>query len=96
MLETQGAVVVQLPADASLTVDGTQVPLTSETRTLVTPELKPGQDYHYTLRASANRDGQLVTRMKRVTVRAGAETVVDFGNLNTTATDAVSQARYRR
>jgi uncharacterized protein (TIGR03000 family) len=96
MLETQGTVIVQLPADANLTVDGKQVPLTSETRTLVTPELKPGQDYHYTLRVSADRDGQLVTRMKRVTVRAGAETVVYFGNLNTPDAVAVSQAPYRR
>jgi uncharacterized protein (TIGR03000 family) len=91
-LPTQGTVVVQLPADASLRVDGHQVPLESTTRRLVTPELKPQTNYYYTLRADLNRDGQIVSRSKRVTVRAGAETRVDFGDMSANTSIAVSQA----
>jgi uncharacterized protein (TIGR03000 family) len=74
-------VVVKLPEEARLFVDDTACPLTSATRAFDTPELRPGQAYYYTLKAEVTRDGRAVTESKRVTVRAGEETVVEFGDL---------------
>jgi uncharacterized protein (TIGR03000 family) len=86
VLPTQGTVVVHLPADANLTVDGTEVTLTSATRKLVTPQLDPGRDYYYTLKATVERDGKTLTVRKRVWVRAGTEAVVDFGDIGAAST----------
>lgn len=74
-------VVVKLPKDARLFVDDTACPLTSATRSFDTPELSPGQAYYYTLKAEVTRDGRAVTESKRVVVRAGEETVVEFGDM---------------
>lgn len=41
----KATVVVELPADAKLYLDGNAVPLTSARRTFETPELKPGKTY---------------------------------------------------
>ena len=72
-------VVVKLPAEARLFVDETPCPLTSATRSFDTPILDPGQEYFYTLTAEVMRDGRTVTATRKVTVRAGAESVVEFG-----------------
>jgi len=71
-------ILVNLPADARLSVDGAKTTSTSSTRTLVTPDLEPGYDYVYTLQANVVRDGQTVTQSQRVTVRAGEQTRVSF------------------
>ncbi len=67
--------VVSLPAEAKLTIDGTPTTSTSASRVFVTPELGEG-NYAYTLQAELTRDGQAVTTSERVTVRAGQETRV--------------------
>jgi uncharacterized protein (TIGR03000 family) len=79
-------VVVKLPADARLFVENDPCPLTSAERSFDTPELQPGVTYSYTIRAEVTRDGQVVKESKRVTVRAGQETVVEFGESRLTAT----------
>jgi uncharacterized protein (TIGR03000 family) len=75
-------IVVNLPSDAALKVDDQPV----ESRTLVTPALDQGREFHYTLTAEIVRDGETLTATKEVAVRAGEETQVsiDF----TTATVA--------
>jgi uncharacterized protein (TIGR03000 family) len=78
-------VVVKLPADARLFVDDDPCPLTSAERSFKTPELQPGVTYHYTIRAEVTRDGRAVKESKRVTVRAGEETVVQFGEMSPVA-----------
>jgi len=78
---TRATVVVRLPEDADLYVDGKRVNLTSDTRQFITPELTPGQDYSYTMKARAVRQGKPVAKTKRVIVRAGSESRVDFGDL---------------
>jgi uncharacterized protein (TIGR03000 family) len=70
--------IVSLPADATLTVDGQLTTSTSSTRYFASPVLEPGKDYYYTLKAEASRNGQVVSAMKRVTVRAGEETRVSM------------------
>ncbi|MCS6851681.1 MAG: TIGR03000 domain-containing protein [Gemmataceae bacterium] len=65
--------VVTLPAEAKLFIDGQATTSTSEVRTFETPALPLGFDYSYTLRAELVRDGQTLTQTKTVTVRGGAE-----------------------
>lgn len=88
----QAQVVVQLPDDARLYVDGKASRLTSSTRRLVTPALEPGQEYAYTLQAVAVRQGRVVQKTKRVTFRAGERTEVRFADLSQ---DADEQAPAR-
>lgn len=71
-------IVVHLPADATLTIDGQPTQSRSDTRTFVSPPLEPGKTYHYTLRAEMNRDGHNVTDRKTVEVRAGQTAEVTF------------------
>ncbi len=75
---TPGHVVVKLPAEAKLFVDGVACPLTSAQRSFDTPPLEPGKTYYYSLKAETIREGRSVAETKRVTVRAGQETVVEF------------------
>jgi uncharacterized protein (TIGR03000 family) len=91
---TQGAVVVHLPDDARLYVDGQPSSLTSPTRRIVTPDLVVGQDYVYTLKAEAVRNGQTVEQQKKIFVRAGREVEVDLRDLTARA-ESASPARVR-
>jgi uncharacterized protein (TIGR03000 family) len=69
-------VFVELPSDATLTVDGTATTSTSSNRVFVTPALEAGRTYTYTLTAQVMRDGSLQTVTREVPVRAGEETRV--------------------
>jgi uncharacterized protein (TIGR03000 family) len=79
-------VVVKLPEEARLFVDDTACPLTSARREFDTPNLNPGQAYYYDLKAEVMRAGRAVTATKRVTVRAGQETIVEFGEMRSLET----------
>jgi uncharacterized protein (TIGR03000 family) len=74
-------VVVKLPDEARLFVDDQPCPLTTATRSFDTPTLEPGRVYYYTIRAEVTRAGKPVTESKRVTLRAGTESVVEFGDM---------------
>jgi len=65
--------VVRLPADARLTIDGGPTRSTGPTRWYVSPPLGPGKTFHYDLRAEVVRDGRRLTATRRVAVRAGQE-----------------------
>jgi uncharacterized protein (TIGR03000 family) len=66
-------IVVSLPADARLTIDGTATRSTSSRRVFISPKLAPGMEYRYTLRAEYTRAGEPVVVTREVRVRAGAE-----------------------
>ena len=68
--------IVNLPADATLTVDGYVARSKAGTRSFVSPPLERGQDYHYTLKAELRRGDELLTVTRDVTIRAGQETRV--------------------
>jgi uncharacterized protein (TIGR03000 family) len=70
--------VVTLPSDARLFVDGHETKSTSGERLLTTPNLQPGREYSYTLRAEVVRDGNVQQTTQRVTVRAGQDTIVNI------------------
>jgi uncharacterized protein (TIGR03000 family) len=69
-------IVVDLPADAKLTIDGAATTSTSGHRTFVSPDLEPGKKFTYTLRAEVTRDNKPVVMEEKITVRAGKETQV--------------------
>ena len=71
-------IVVSLPAEAKLTIDGNATISTSARRVFTSPNLEMGQEYVYSLRAEITRDGQIVAETQTVTVRAGAEIPVQF------------------
>src|SRR5438270_121531 len=71
-------IVVNLPAEAKLTVDGNPTTSTSDRRVFVSPALDRGMEYFYTLKAEVVRGGKTETRTEKVTVRAGEETKVDI------------------
>jgi len=74
----EATIVVHLPQDANLTIDGQATQSRSATRTFRSPPLEQGKTYTYTLRAEANRDGHFVTTKKTVDVRAGERSEVTF------------------
>ncbi len=78
MLAAPATVVVSLPADATLKVDGMPTQATSELRTFATPVLPIGQSYHYTLTAAVVRDGQTLTNSQQVTVQGGLTSRVEM------------------
>jgi uncharacterized protein (TIGR03000 family) len=75
---------VTLPANARLWVDQVECPLTSGVRSFDTPLLQPGQTYYYTLRVEIPGSGA-PTESRRVLVRAGEQTAVNFNGATTTA-----------
>jgi uncharacterized protein (TIGR03000 family) len=76
----EATLIVHLPTEATLTVDGDSTRSTSDTRTFVTPPLEPGKTYTYTLRGEVNRDGQKMKATRTVNVRAGelSEITLEF------------------
>jgi uncharacterized protein (TIGR03000 family) len=67
---------VRLPADATLSVEGTPTTSTQGVRSFISPPLQPGRDYLYTLKAEVMRDGKRVERTKDVRVHAGEQSDV--------------------
>jgi uncharacterized protein (TIGR03000 family) len=79
--------VVDLPADAILTVDGQRTISTSAERVFSTPALEPGREFAYTLEAKVYRAGQEKVIKQRVTVRAGEQTRVHLEEPGTAAAE---------
>jgi uncharacterized protein (TIGR03000 family) len=71
-------IIVELPADASLKVDGQVTMSTSNVRVLLSPELPAGKVFQYTLTVQAVRDGKPVQVEQNVDVRAGEESRVSL------------------
>ena len=71
-------VVVTLPEDAKLTIDGSATTSTSSVRTFETPDLKTGKTYSYTLEATFQVDGKAVVVSKKVQIEAGKTTNIDL------------------
>jgi len=79
-VSTRATIVVHLPADAKLTFDGEATKSTSDVRTFVTPDLKPGTNYSYTVKAEVMKDGKpIVIAEKKISVQAGVTTEVNIG-----------------
>jgi len=70
--------VVNLPEDANLKIDGMATKATAGTRQFTTPVLAQGQSYYYTLSAEIVRDGKTFAATQTVTVRAGLTSQVEI------------------
>ena len=77
-LSAPATIVVSLPVEAKLTVDGVATQSTSATRVFATPALDRGNEYFYTLTAEIAQNGKPVTATKKIAVRAGEETRVSL------------------
>jgi uncharacterized protein (TIGR03000 family) len=71
---TSATLIVTLPADAKLSVDGYATTSTSSVRRFITPSLDAGRDYYYTLKAEVMNEGKTEVITKRVVVRSGEVT----------------------
>ncbi len=71
-------VIVSLPADAKLTINGQATKSTSAKRVFESPALEQGKTYSYTFKATVVRDGQTVTAERKIKVKAGERQPVSF------------------
>jgi uncharacterized protein (TIGR03000 family) len=78
---TRGRVLVRLPADGKLFVEGKPLDVTNGERTFVTPPLPTDREAVYSFKVEYARDGETVTHSRKVKVRANGTTVVDFVDL---------------
>jgi uncharacterized protein (TIGR03000 family) len=69
---------VRVPPNAQVSFDGDATAQTGPNRLFSSPSLDRGQAYHYTVKARWTQNGQPVERTRRVEVRAGQSTIVDF------------------
>ena len=81
-----GSLIVKLPADAKLFVNGQQTTSTGDTRSFVSKGLKSGYRYPYEVKAIMDVAGREVVRAKKVELRAGdkLELAFDFSAATTT------------
>ena len=73
-------IIINLPAEARVTVDGQATTSTAGRRVFLSPPLAQGSEYFYTINAEIMRNGQPVALTRRVPVTAGRETriTLDF------------------
>jgi uncharacterized protein (TIGR03000 family) len=71
-------ILVYLPADAKLTIDGDATSSTSGTRRFISPPLPADGNYSYTFHAQFDRAGKTVSVKREVVVRAGRQTTVSL------------------
>jgi uncharacterized protein (TIGR03000 family) len=76
--EAPATILVNLPPNTRLLVDGRLTPGASSSRLLASPPIPRNRDFQYTLRAEADRQGQTMVQTQTVTVRAGQQSVVNF------------------
>lgn len=72
------AIVVTLPADAQLTIDGASTTSTSGKRVYWAPPLQRGVEFHYVFKVSVVRQNETVTESKVIAVRADGTTNIHF------------------
>jgi uncharacterized protein (TIGR03000 family) len=82
--------IVTVPAEARLTIDGEATTSTATQRVFTTPALNYGRDYTYTVQVEFQKDGKTLALSKEVVVKAGEQTRVTFDAADST-TDAASQ-----
>jgi len=80
-LQSRGRLIVQVPEDAKVYIDGKLMKSTSSPRVFGTPELRRDQVYFYDITAEVVRDGQKVSDTKRVYLRVGEVARASFGDM---------------
>ncbi len=76
-VSTRALIVVNVPAGAKVTFDGEATTSTASQRTFITPELEPGSNYTYVIKAETMKDGKpVLLAEKKVSFKAGQTTEV--------------------
>jgi uncharacterized protein (TIGR03000 family) len=79
-----GMLIVEVPADAKIYVNGRLTSTPGEVREYVSRNLTHGYNYAYEVRAEVQRGGQTITDTKRIDLRAGESTKLAFNLAPTT------------
>jgi uncharacterized protein (TIGR03000 family) len=78
---SRGRLVVEVPADARLFIDGKRMKTQSARREFQTPPLTRGQTYYYILRAEVTRNNAVQQETVRVLIRPGQQSYATFPTL---------------
>jgi uncharacterized protein (TIGR03000 family) len=70
-IDDNAKLILEVPANAKLYIDGNLTKSANEVRHFYTPTLEPGQLYFYDVRVEFEKDGRTVRQDKRVYVKAG-------------------------
>ncbi len=81
MAPTGAKLLIELPANAKLFIDGTPVKAAADVQAFHTPPLEPGRDYFYTVRIELMSDGQPLSQTRQLIVRAGQVARANFKDL---------------
>jgi uncharacterized protein (TIGR03000 family) len=76
----KASVVVRVPADAKIYIDGNLMHSTATERVFTSPSIEAGEPYYYMLRVVAQRNGKEIEDVRRVAVRAGEVSRLDLEN----------------
>jgi uncharacterized protein (TIGR03000 family) len=71
-------IVVRVPADAEVWLEGSKTRQTGAAREFISPPLESGENYVYEVRARWTNDGQSVDQTRKVEVHAGDRVSVNF------------------
>jgi uncharacterized protein (TIGR03000 family) len=70
-LDGSARLIIEVPSDSKLYIDGKQTTSGADVRHFKTPALESGQTYFYDVKVELEKDGKILTANKRVYVRAG-------------------------
>jgi uncharacterized protein (TIGR03000 family) len=84
-------IVVNVPADAKVFIDGKQMKSKSARRVFQSPMLEEGGTYFYDIRAEVVRDGKTISENRRVILRPGQRIAANFDNIGNSAAAAVAK-----
>jgi len=73
-----GTIVVEVPENARVFIDGNPTSAISAVRSFRTPALQADEDFFYTIRVVAEQNGRTVEETKKVYIRAGERAAVNF------------------
>ncbi len=78
VVERAAIIEVNVPEDAIVLIDGKSTKHQGPVRVFNTPKLTPNTDFSYLVRAEWKEGEKEVIKRKKVTVRAGTRSIVDF------------------
>jgi uncharacterized protein (TIGR03000 family) len=89
---SRAKVIIEVPEDAKLYIDGQLMKSTSARRVFATPTLTPGSTYYYDIKAVVVRDGKSIADTQRVHLRPGQTVQASFGDMATPVATAQRRA----
>lgn len=84
-------VVIKAASAVKISVNGQETKRNNEVESFSTPKLTPGKTYAYEVVAEIKHEGKVYTSNKRVLVKAGQQSEVDFGDMSAVIAEAQAQ-----